>query len=72
MGITMVNESINPWRHLGVRPDCPCCGGGKKRDGYAYPKAKSRRKSKAAARESFGIDKRTRRAYRPDKYGEIG
>jgi len=38
-------QSINAeWKHA-CRPLCPCCGGGDKRKGYRYSKAKSRSKS---------------------------
>lgn len=44
-------EAINKEQYLGVRPLCPCCGGGVKRGRagqFAYTKAKSKRKSAKA------------------------
>lgn len=40
--------SVNPKVHLGMRPFCPCCGGGEYRKGYSYTKAKSRKLNRRA------------------------
>jgi len=41
-------QSINAAHHHEIRPFCACCGGGDKRKGYTYGKAKSRRKNNKA------------------------
>jgi len=44
------HSSINAAHALGMRPLCPCCGGGEHRKGYKYTKAKSRKLSLKARR----------------------
>jgi hypothetical protein len=56
-------ESINAYHHLGIRPLCPCCGGGQHRAGFAYSKAKSKRKRAKAHRE-VRVDREARRTAR--------
>lgn len=53
-----LHESIAPWHALGVRPLCPCCGGGQWRKGKRYCKAKSRCKS-AKARATRNLSRET-------------
>lgn len=47
-GNELFHMSISTHRHLGVRPLCPCCGGGERRGSYSMTKAKSRRKGSKA------------------------
>jgi hypothetical protein len=63
-------QAINACNHLGMRPDCHCCGGGEVRGKYTMTKAKSARKSRNA-RKPEHIDKRARRNARPDKFGSV-
>ena len=46
-------ESINCFRHLGVRPFCSCCGGGKRRKGFNWSKVKSMSKNNKARKPRY-------------------
>jgi hypothetical protein len=46
-------ESINCFRHLGVRPFCNCCGGGKRRKGFNWSKVKSMSKNNKARKPRY-------------------
>lgn len=61
-------DSTSPEWTLGTRPFCSCCAGGEHRKGYTVTKHKSRKKNAAANRTSHGVDKRSRRMARPDKF----
>lgn len=56
--ITPFRQSVNACWHLGHRPLCPCCGGGKVRKGYTQSKAKSRRKTHKAQRKARQFNNR--------------
>lgn len=59
-------EPVSPENHHDIRPNCPCCGGGEKRKGYSYSKAKSFKLSEKARRDK-GKDSRNRRSVRLEK-----
>jgi len=62
-------ESINMEHHLGMRPTCPCCGGGEHRKGYTVTKAKSKKQTRKADRsKSQKMTRRDRAKQRPDKF----
>lgn len=66
-------QSINPCHAVGVRPLCPCCGGGERRKGYRHTKAASHKHNRKATRNNnrTSYDKRTRTLARPDKYEKL-
>ena len=48
-----LKENINSQKHRGIRPLCPCCGGGEVRKGYSMTKYKSNKKSKKARKPRY-------------------
>jgi len=45
-----IYESMSLSRQLGIRPLCPCCSGGKRRQGYSCTKAASHHQNIKARR----------------------
>lgn len=52
-------KSINACHDLGVRPTCPCCGGGAYRKGKTATKYKSKKMSKKAKKPKKNFTRKT-------------
>lgn len=52
-------QSINACHILGMRPTCPCCGGGEYRKGKTVTKYKSKKMSRKAKKAKKNFSRET-------------